>query len=155
MNASLLKREIETLLGLEPAKAAALWRLAASGGSVGRDSSDGQYVLTGVQHGANMAPGKRVNIDGASDRFDGKYFVQGATHKYDKSGFGDLFECARAAATGDQATQRIWSVWLRLRTDLERQPAHQRHQLGHELVHTVQQRDEAERTAGGSPTAPS
>jgi len=141
MNASLLKREIETLLGLEPAQAVDLWRLVASGrSSAGRGSSDGQYVLTGVQHGANTPPGKRVNIDGLGDRFDGKYFVQGTTHKYGKSDFGDLFECVRAAAAGDQATERIWSVWLRLRTDLERQPAHQRHQLGHELVHTVQQR---------------
>jgi hypothetical protein len=142
MNASMLRREIEILLGLAGTQAADLWRAASSGQGARHGTGDGGYVLTSVQHNAraNLAPKRTVTVEGTGSRFDGKYFVTGVQHKYGKSGYKDLFECVRAAAADDEAALRIWPLWVNVKREIGKQPAHVRHQLGHELVHTVQQR---------------
>jgi hypothetical protein len=52
----------------------------------------------------------------------------------------DLAECVRAAARDDAAARRVSPLWLRVKSEIGREPAHVRSQLGHELAHTLQQR---------------
>ena len=128
MNASSLKREIEMLLGLTGPQAANFWRIAAA-------PSPPTPVPIPYPNFSSLPDPAQA----AGDRFNGKYLVTGATHRYSRA-LHDLVACVRAAAANDLAAARIAPVWQRVKGELGHEPAHVRSQLGHELAHTLQQR---------------
>jgi hypothetical protein len=134
MNASLLKREIETALGLGPTQAANLWRMAAATGPVAPSGSPVPLPYP------NIAVAQPVAMGGAGRRFDGQYVVTGVQHRFGEAGYRNVLACVSAAVQGDPAAARIWPLWVRVKNEIARQPAAVRMQLGHELTHTVQQR---------------
>ena len=130
MNASMLKGEIGALLGMQPLQAIAFWRALA-----GRQSNQQPEAPTP----SDLSVKTPVKISGADSRFNGKYLLTGVTHRIGGDGYADLFDCVRAAATGDRSSQQVWGLWLRVKREVGRQPSHVRHQIAHELAHTLQQ----------------
>ena len=134
MNASVLKHEIETLLGLTGTQAVNFWRAA------GASLSPSAPAPVPIPY-PNFTAGAPVSVQGTDSRFNGKYFVSGTTHKYGEKSMIDLFECVRIAVLGnDETARRIWPVWVQVKRELGRHSTQDRNALGHELTHTLQQR---------------
>ncbi len=131
MNALVLKREIETLLGLKTAEAVLFWQSVAT---LIRPATPPSPVAMPYPNISNR-PGQS-----ADDRFDGRYLLTSVQHRYSRLPVNDLFECIIAAAIGDASASKVQQLWLRVKGAVEREPAPTRAALGHELVHTIQQR---------------
>ena len=129
MSAASLRREIEMLLGLSGAQAADFWRIAVP------SPPSGPIPVPYP----NIAAGAPRPAQSAVDRYNGQYLVIGTTHRYSQA-LDNLAQCVLAAAASDIAAARVSSLWLRVKNEIGREPAHVRTQLGHELTHTLQQR---------------
>ena len=125
-NASALKHEIETLLGLAGAEAASFWRIAASAMPAAApnfhafpDFAGGVRVANTVANARqsptppaipgpvpipypNFSAGTPVTIQGAGKHFDGDYVLTSVQHTVPPGSYKDeLIDCVCAAAAGD------------------------------------------------------
>lgn len=133
MNAMLLKREIETLLGLSAREAEQFWRIASA--NAPRPVPGGPVPVPYPNLGAT------VSRTPAGSGFDGKYQLTSVRHTAGGSFLKELAACVLGAAGGDLAARRVWPLWLRVKAEIGRQPAQVRGLTAHELMHVVQQQD--------------
>jgi hypothetical protein len=116
MNALLLKREIETMLGLSGLPAFRFWQ---------------SLPPPPQPTGPTPIPYPNLAVSEpsqpAGSRVDGRNYVKRLVHVVD------------SAASGEAATVQAWPLWLRIKGELAAYPG-RRSGLAHELTHVLQQR---------------
>jgi hypothetical protein len=117
MNAFLLKREIETLLGLSGPQAHSFWQSL--------------MCPPPPPTGPVPIPYPNIAMSGPSQAagawFAGRDFVNQAV------------QVVQSAASGDAPAAKAWPLWLHIKRELATRPA-ERAQLLHELVHAMRER---------------